>query len=182
MQHRGRIIFALGAATLVVSSWVVSPRIATFCPQGAVSNHTAPRADFDRYMKELSNWGRWGKEDQMGAVNLITPAKRKQAAALVKEGVSVSLARNTETEKAADNDSPFVHTMTSTGKNPLEGAYSMDLISVSYHGWAHTKLTSLCPMFYKGKMFNGFSQEQVTAQGAQKNAITNFKNGILTRG
>ena len=31
-------------------------------------------------MTELSNWGRWGKEDQMGAVNLITPAKRKQAA------------------------------------------------------------------------------------------------------
>jgi kynurenine formamidase len=136
----------------------------------------------DKWMTELSNWGRWGKEDQMGAVNLITPAKRKQAAGLVKEGVSVSLARNTETEKAADNDSPFVHTMTSTGKNPLEGFYAMDFITVSYHGWAHTHMDSLCHMFYKGKMFNGFSQEEVTAKGAQKLAITNFKNGILTRG
>ncbi len=39
--------------------------------------------DLDRWMIELSNWGRWGKEDQLGAINLITPAKRKQAAALV---------------------------------------------------------------------------------------------------
>src|SRR6185503_18455643 len=148
----------------------------------AQPGHSVTAAMVDKWMTELSNWGRWGKEDQMGAVNLITPAKRKQAASLVKEGVSVSLARNTETEKAADNDSPFVHTMTSTGKNPLEGAYSMDLISVSYHGWAHTHMDSLCHMFYKGKMFNGFSQEEVTAKGAQKLAVTNFKNGILTRG
>ncbi len=42
-------------------------------------------------MTELSNWGRWGKDDQAGTVNLITNAKRKQAAALVKEGISVSV-------------------------------------------------------------------------------------------
>ena len=47
--------------------------------------------DITSWMKELSNWGRWGKDDQAGTVNLITPAKRKQAAALVKEGISVSL-------------------------------------------------------------------------------------------
>ena len=37
-------------------------------------------------MTTLSNWGRWGREDQMGTLNLITPKKRKQAAALVQEG------------------------------------------------------------------------------------------------
>jgi kynurenine formamidase len=148
----------------------------------AQSGKSVNAAMVEKWMTELSNWGRWGKEDQMGAVNLITPAKRKQAAGLVKDGVSVSLARSVETEKAADNGSPFVHTMTSTGKNPLEGAYSMDLLSVSYHGWAHTHMDSLCHMFYKGKMFNGFSQEEVTAKGAQKLAVTNFKNGILSRG
>src|ERR1700738_1534287 len=72
----------------------------------AQSSHAVTAAMIDQWMTELSNWGRWGKQDQMGAVNLITPAKRKQAAALVRDGVSVSLARNTETEKAADNDSP----------------------------------------------------------------------------
>ena len=42
------------------------------------------------WMRSLSNWGRWGKDDQMGTLNLITDAKRAQAAALVKEGISVS--------------------------------------------------------------------------------------------
>jgi kynurenine formamidase len=148
----------------------------------AQSSHTVTAAQIDQWMTELSNWDRWGKQDQMGAVNLITPAKRKQAAALVRDGISVSLARNTESEKAADNDSPFGHTMTSTGKNPLEGSYSMDLISVSYHGWAHTHMDSLCHMFYKGKMYNGYPQTDVTSQGATKLAVTNFKNGILSRG
>ena len=148
----------------------------------AQSSHTVTAAMVDQWMKELSNWGRWGKDDQMGAVNLITPAKRKQAAALVKDGVSVSMAHNTLSAKADDNDSPFGHTMTSTGKNPLDGFYAMDLISVSYHGWAHTHMDSLCHMFYKGKMYNGYPQTDVTTEGATKLAITNFKNGILSRG
>ena len=36
-------------------------------------------------MKELSNWGRWGHDDELGAANLMTPAKGKQALALAKE-------------------------------------------------------------------------------------------------
>src|SRR6185503_12206321 len=60
-------------------------------------------ADFVRLQEQLSNWGRWGAEDQMGAVNLITPAKRKAAIATVKEGVSFSMARDAETKEAVDN-------------------------------------------------------------------------------
>ena len=62
----------------------------------------ATEEDFRRAMKDLSNWGRWGADDELGAANLITPAKRKQAAALVKEGVAVSLAHDVMQEKAAD--------------------------------------------------------------------------------
>src|ERR1041384_1574854 len=75
------------------------------------------KADIDRMMTEVSNWGRWGKDDQAGALNLITAAKRKQAVALVKEGFSVSLARETNTEKAADNTDPYEHRMILTGIN-----------------------------------------------------------------
>jgi hypothetical protein len=53
-------------------------------------------------MKELSNWGRWGKDDELGAANLITPAKRKQAVTLVTEGLPVSLAHDVVQEHAAD--------------------------------------------------------------------------------
>src|SRR5579862_5733292 len=151
-------------------------------PLAAQSPRNVTQADVERMMKELSNWGRWGKQDQLGALNLITPAKRKEAAALVKEGVSVSLARDTETEKALDNDSPFVHEMNNTGANPLAGSYAMDTYKVSYHGYAHTHMDSLSHLFYNGKMFNGFSKDEVTKQGAGKLAILNVKNGILTRG
>ena len=40
-------------------------------------------AQYERWKTELSNWGRWGKDDQIGTLNLITPAKRREAAALV---------------------------------------------------------------------------------------------------
>jgi kynurenine formamidase len=132
-------------------------------------------------MIKLSNWGRWGKEDQLGAINLITPAKRKQAAALVKEGVSVSLAHDVEKERAADNSNPFQHTMTLTGANPAS-QFSLDAYSVNYHGYAHTHLDALCHVFYQGKMYNGFSQEEVTQKGAARLSIINLKQGILTRG
>ena len=33
------------------------------------------------YFKELNNWGRWGHDDQLGTLNLITPAKVLEARA-----------------------------------------------------------------------------------------------------
>jgi kynurenine formamidase len=147
----------------------------------SASERNLTKADIDRWMTELSNWGRWGKDDQKGTVNLITPAKRKQAAALVKEGFAVSLARDTETNVAPDNPSPFRHKMTSTGTN-RKSDFAMDEYAVNYHGYAHIHMDSLCHMFYKGKMYNGFTDTDVTDQGAMKNAVTNFKNGIFSRG
>src|SRR6185369_5200340 len=82
-----------------------------------IAQRDLTKADVDRMMVEISNWGRWGKDDQLGAINLITPATRKRAAALVREGVSISLARETNTEKADDNSEPYEHTMTMTGAN-----------------------------------------------------------------
>src|SRR4029077_14480778 len=58
--------------------------------------------DFRRAMKELSNWGRWGEDDELGAANLITPVKRKQALALAKDGTTISLAHDVIQESAVD--------------------------------------------------------------------------------
>lgn len=139
------------------------------------------KADIDRLMKDLSNWGRWGKEDQLGTLNLITPAKRKEAAALVKEGVSVSLARESNKTTEPDNPNPYHHTMNLTGAD-AGGQWSADTFSVLYHGYQHTHMDALCHIFYQGKMYNGFSQQEVTAKGAAKLAITNLKQGLFTRG
>jgi kynurenine formamidase len=114
---------------------------------------------------------------ELGAVGR---KRRGQAAGLVRAGVSVSLARDAEKQKADDNPQPFVHEMTRSGFD--ETQFSIDRYSVSYHGYAHTHMDSLCHMFHQGKMFNGYAQRQVTPQGAQKLAVRNFKGGIFTRG
>jgi kynurenine formamidase len=143
--------------------------------QPARSAPSVTKADFDRWKSELSNWGRWGKEDQIGALNLITPAKRRQAASLVRDGVSVSLARDADTEKAVDNPDPYEHRMLEIGS---------DRIAVTHHGVAHTHLDSLAHIHYDGVFYNGYKPDPdaVMKNGHTRNSIANLKNGIFTRG
>ncbi len=81
------------------------------------------------------------------------------------------MAHNTLSAKSDDNDSLFgqVTAMTSTGKQPLDGFYSMDLISVSYHGWAHSHMDSLCHMFYKGQDVQRLSSNRRHRRGRDGN-------------
>ena len=132
-------------------------------------------AEFDELFQKVKNWGRWGKDDQLGSANLVTVAKRKQAVALVKSGVTVSLAHNPLTEKAEDNNNPFEHTM-------LRGN-NMDRYAVSYHGYAHSHIDALCHILYKDQTYNGYARADVnTEKGCAKLGIDNLKSGIVTRG
>ncbi|HEY2009653.1 MAG TPA: cyclase family protein [Rhizomicrobium sp.] len=151
--------------------------------QNAARPNSTPQ-DFVRLQKELSNWGRWGADDQMGAVNLITPDKRKAALHAVREGVSFSMARNAEIKQAVDNPAPIERKTTRTGASvPKTGiASTSDTFFISYHGMAHTHMDSLCHFVYDGKIYNGYSSDVVGEDGAAKNSIINFKNGIITRG
>ena len=136
------------------------------------------KSDIDRMMKELSNWGRWGKDDQKGTVNLITPAKRKAAAAEVREGFSVSMARDTDSVKSVDNTSPFALKMSP----PVDGQFNMDEYTVFFHGFAHTHLDALSHVFYEGKMYNGFPESAVKPDGTGALAVTAFSERFFTRG
>jgi hypothetical protein len=64
-------------------------------------------AEYERWRVDLSNWGRWGPDDELGAVNLITPAKRVAATTLAREGITVSLASTAQTEPTIDNPCPL---------------------------------------------------------------------------
>ncbi|MHC5543700.1 cyclase family protein, partial [Singulisphaera rosea] len=139
------------------------------------------KADVDRWSKELSNWGRWGKDDQIGTLNLITPETRKRAAALVKEGVSISLSRDLETKTSANNPTPLVHKMI-LPRGPGGGDMALDSYEMNYHGLAYTHLDALCHVFPGGKLYNGFSAEEITTKGAAKESILNVKGGVFTRG
>ena len=142
---------------------------------------TTTKADVDRWMETLSNWGRWGADDQLGTINLITPQSRLQAIKLVKKGISVSMARDVEKIAAEDNPRPFQHTMNNVGLNN-PGQFVSDTYKVSYHGYAHSHMDSLCHMAYEGKMYNGFLQAEVVTSGAPRLAVTNYKQGIFARG
>jgi kynurenine formamidase len=145
-------------------------------PEAAGAAQTASKADFERWKTELSNWGRWGKDDQVGAINLITPAKRRRAADLVTEGFSVSLADDADTEKAIDNQNPYEHSMLALGS---------DRFGVAFHGITHTHLDSLAHVNYDGVFYNGYTpdKEEVMKRGGHpRNSIINLKNGIFTRG
>ena len=144
-------------------------------PRGVTKN------DIDHWMTELSNWGRWGKSDEIGTVNLVTPAKRKEAAKLGREGVTVSLEHPIDVVKSNENPSPFLHEMTATGENPRT-MFAMDRYSVSFHGYTHSHMDALCHMFYQGHMYNGIPQTEVTKAGASQLDIASFHNGIVTRG
>ncbi len=143
-------------------------------------SHKTTKDDVLRMMQTLSNWGRWGKDDQLGALNLITAEKRKEAAALVKEGLSMSLARNAVKVQVGPS-APFEHRMLQTGLAP-ESNFSGDLYSVQFHGFTHTHIDALCHIFHEGKMYNGFSQKEVTELGAARLSVIAIKDGIFTRG
>ena len=139
------------------------------------------RAGMDRWMKELSNWGRWGATDQMGAVNLITPETRRAAAALVHEGFSVSLSRDADRIAAADNSRPFGHKMISSGVDP-DPMFAMDSYTISFHGAALTHMDAMSHMVYAGKTYNGYSQSEIDGSGAHQLAVDAYRSGFFGRG
>src|SRR6185295_17334834 len=110
------VVYAPGEGAMTARmrrQWAAAAVVAAAYAGQGVFSQKAPAApapvtaaQYERWKTELSNWGRWGKDDQIGTLNLITPEKRRQAAALVRDGVSVSLASDADTEKAVDNPTP----------------------------------------------------------------------------
>ena len=61
------------------------------------------------YLRDDNNWGRWGTDDQIGAVNMVTQEKRVAAAQLIKTGEAISLSREFPKNPAPDNPTPAHH-------------------------------------------------------------------------
>ncbi len=135
-------------------------------------------ADVLAFHDTLSNWGRWGDEDQLGTLNLITPEVTAAAAATVRSGRTVSCARPLDTVPSADNPTPVAHHMTGTASEGM-GA---DYFAISPHGFATSHIDALCHIFHEGKLYNGYPAEAVTAHGATKLGIHRLRDGIVTRG
>jgi kynurenine formamidase len=118
----------------------------------------------------LSNWGRWGVDDERGTLNLLTPALVQQAARLVKRGQVYSLAM----PLAAEGPQwPLRHKTwrVTTFRNPPEGRGGADDI-VTMHSHSGTHMDALCHIWYENQLYNGYNaHDHVTSAGATRNAI-----------
>src|SRR5258707_11155516 len=168
-----------GVFSIVYSLGIVAALVCDAASQGSPSRPLVSEAQYLAWQTELSNWGRWGKDDQLGTLNLITAAKRRAALALVKEGVPVSLSANAFTEKASDVPCPVEWAMSTATESGATDRVAFPCI----HGAASTHIDSLAHTFFRGKMWNGYDTSALvtTQKGAEKNSVMPMKSGITTR-
>jgi len=144
-------------------------------------------ADLDSLYESLKNWGRWGADDERGALNHLTPTRRAAAASLVREGISVSLAYDLGTETTPENPRPVHHHMLASGdardSNGIPGyEAARDWVGFDVHGLYTTHVDALSHMFVRGEMFGGRPASEVRSDGARSNTIMSMADGVVGRG
>ena len=138
----------------------------------------ATQQQFENWMTEFSNWGRWGENDQRGAANLITPEKSLQATNLVETGKTISLGHNVADEFGTDPNRSFDLNMIIS----FDPDRIRDRLDIDYHGGFFTHLDAICHVVYDGKIYNGHDmKETVTDDGCQHLGITGLKDGVVTK-
>jgi len=141
----------------------------------------------DAMYEDLKNWGRWGDDDQRGALNHLTDDRRAAAAALVRRGESLSLAHDLGTEPSSDNPFPAQHHMLASGDardaNGIPGyEAARDHIALDVHGLFTTHVDALSHMFVRGEMFGGRPASDVRSDGALSNTVLSMADGVVGRG
>ena len=141
--------------------------------------------EFDKLFESLKNWGKWGRDDELGTLNYITSDKVRAAAATVKSGRSVSMSIPINTVAGPDNPNPAIHYMCNThdidiGSGALR--FATDFLAMQFHGDCHTHIDALCHIAYKGKLYNGLDSCLVDAKGAHTLDITAMAHGVVGRG
>jgi kynurenine formamidase len=143
------------------------------------------------WMTSLSNWGRWGDNDQKGCLNLITPEKRKQAASLVRDGIPVSCARPITTDMTPEVTYQVQRYMVDSGEgrdtDPPERRLvrrgAAEFIGMVFHGQTITHVDALSHYSWQAKLYNGRPANLITSrEGAQSHSIEVASQGIVTRG
>jgi kynurenine formamidase len=151
-------------------------------------SETVNQAWIEDVFQKTKNWGRWGAEDERGALHFITPGRRAAAAALVRDGVAVSCARDLAVDPSPENPRPAQHHMLIAGDaSDALGAtgvgYTADYVGVAFHGMATSHIDALCHVVVEGRLFNGFLASEVKSTGARRGSIlAAAADGIVGRG
>lgn len=162
-----------------------------------MARETPSNAQICSWFDSLSNWGRWGADDLLGTLNLITDQKRAEAARLVREGISVSCALPIRFgEHNLDDAWPeprrFMHILPSVhelDQDFVGRAPSADSVLLNCHGLTLTHLDAPAHHFFRpgpGRPmagYNGLSPSEVTArEGVIRGDVTIASAGIASRG
>src|SRR6478735_9827188 len=162
-------------------------------------------AVLEDYIQRCSNWGRWGPDDQLGTVNLITADKIREAATLVKVGKTISLTMPYD-EHGPQNgylgranphlyqltsgpgylageqysaETPTLATLRKSTGQPTAGYYDDVLVMPTQSG---TQWDALCHFFWRGRMYNGHWAGDAGTAGSRTNGVQNYAGKIVTRG
>ena len=152
-----------------------------------MSDDVPTAAEVAAIAQQVSNWGRWGPDDERGTLNLITSQHVREAASLIRDGVTVPCTRPIPVAPAPDNPRPAQHFIVAAGDEARHGRIpgmeiSYDYFGIAPHGGASTHLDALCHLFIDGRMYNGFDASLVRSDGALKNSITAMRDAIVSRG
>jgi kynurenine formamidase len=132
-------------------------------------------------MDSCSNAGRWGVDDELGTLNLITAEKRIQAARLVTSGMAVSLGRDLNYEPTVTNTDPPLYRMQFLSFSDPLGL--IDSVLLTTHGLDPTHLDALGHVNFEGAMYNGRRVAEIASPaGLSFASIHAMRDGIVTRG
>ncbi len=150
------------------------------------------REDIHTVAKEISNWGRWGADDQIGTLNNVTPSDIVSAAGLIRKGrvfsLALSLKEPIQSGLFGGRWNP-IHTMLATGTDAVAGnqdepapylRYADDAINMPCQ--SSTQWDALCHIFLGDKMYNGYDARLVDARGAKKLGIEHVRDKMAGRG
>ncbi|MFC7397387.1 cyclase family protein [Chelatococcus sp. GCM10030263] len=153
---------------------------------------TVGKAAIAEATKKLSNWGRWGADDEIGTLNHLTPDDVVAATRLVKRGnvfaLGIPLDGNGPQNGLFGGRWNPIHTMLATGTDAIAGRfdetnkirYADDALNMPVQ--AATHWDSLGHVFYEDKMYNGFDAKLVDGGGVHKNGIEHTRNKMVGRG
>jgi len=144
-------------------------------------------AELDALFETLSNWGRWGADDERGMLNHLEPAHAAKSAGLVRDGRSVSLAHDLGVVPSPECPVPAQHHMLAAGDARDSDGFpgyeaARDFVGAHVHGLGVTHIDALCHMFVRGRMYNGIDASEVRSDGARRNTLSTIDEGIVGRG
>jgi kynurenine formamidase len=142
-------------------------------------------SEFKELFQAVSNWGRWGEDDERGALNRLNADRVVAAAALIRTGRTISLSLPLNTHAGIENPEPADHHMTMMGDADAGSGglqFAKDYIGIDYHNESHTHIDAFCHVAFDGLLYNGIPSDSITAEGGTAGTVEAATHGLIGRG